>query len=247
MIEVLIMSNGKSELCRKAVESVEKQNFSKNKFSWRVVHNSNGVSRENELQKSEAAWVLFLDEDCELPDNLYLLRAQEIIDQSPTSSYFGGFYLSKVNAPYSVKAYNQLCNAWVLNSQSKKSTYNLLGGCLLVRANSVRWGIKENPISWGGEDTYMLRKWQESGRWGCVRSELSVYHCPEKQTFKKLKSRAYVHGQHRYIYNLGTKSISSEGVTYALKNIKYWPVWFAHFAYVAAGSTVQKIGPIHKN
>lgn len=246
MIELVIMSRGRSHHLEKSLASLHSQNLPKSKWSYRICENPNGINREKEILESSADWILFLDEDCSLPDACFLERFQKLTHDFPEVQVWGGLYLTEKKSAYSVKAYNELCNSWVLLSDQKVRTGNLLGGSMALHVPSVKPYLKENPIHWGGEETFLLRVLQKNGMTCRHTPELNVIHHPDPQTLQTLWKRGAAHGKSRKQFQLETSRYSSQGVSYALKQFAYWPVWALHFASLAKEVAVQKTVPKDK-
>jgi len=240
MIEVVVLTQGKFALGA-AIQSLESQEFPDHQWKYRIAENPIGLSREDEILKSSAEWIFFLDEDCLLPDGQFLNRFESLSKTFPEVQIWGGLYLSFNQAAYSVKAYNELCNFWVLLSHQGARTRNLLGGALALHIPSVKPLIQKNPISWGGEDTYLLRVLQKAGIDSRYSKEISVYHNPPPQSLLALWNRASKHGESRKKYHLETPTYSLNGFLHAFRNIRFWPVWAFHFVSLAKGLTNLKI------
>lgn len=242
MIQVAVMSQGRSHFLEKTRLALEAQTLPTDQWRYKIVQSPSGISRESEILKSEGDWLLFLDEDCRLPDPDFLQRFRNLTSRFPDVVVWGGLYLSPPSSSYSVRAYNELCNFWVLLSQQKNQFNNLLGGCLALHVPKVTPVLKSNPIFWGGEDTFLLRGLQAHGLNCRLSKDISVYHQPDSQSLTKIWSRGFLHGLNRNRFNLQTPSYSMRGWSHAIRNIHFWPFWALHFFSLAMGLTGQKTG-----
>jgi hypothetical protein len=241
VIEILVMSQGKERLVQRALASLHQQNFPRDLYQFRTIESQNGINREEALHSSSADWVVFLDEDCVLPSENFLWHLQNQILEKPEIAAWGGLYDSEPHASYSQKAYNELCNSWLLLSSHGDRTSNLLGGILALHVPTVKPLLQRNPISWGGEDTYMLRRLQENGIAMAWSERLNVLHSPPSQTLARWKERALLHGMNRQRYALQTSKVSFKGLCRLLLNFRFWPLWSLHFAFLIWGSRSQPL------
>lgn len=234
-LEILVMTRSEtSPLCIRALQSIKIPDHLKSKISCRSVVSDHGVFRELALKNSSAEFVFFMDEDCYWPGDNFVYQILSVIKERPDLNYCGGLYLSEPDSSYVVRGYNQLCNNWVFGSlnRQKNVALNLLGGCLLVQRSNIRSRLMTNPIRWGGEDTYFLRSLQTQGLMGSLDERLNIIHAPSTQTLHRFRNRALLHGRHRRQYGLKTSSRSKSGVQHAFRNLKYWPIWAGHFAFL---------------
>lgn len=237
MIEVVIISQGRNAFFERALASVQAQNFPKSKYKWKLIKNFEKVDREKEVLNSDSEWIFFLDEDCHLPDPEFLSRFKTLAANHPSVHLWGGLYQNSLNSSYTEKAYNQLCNFWVLLSANDE---NLLGGCLALHVPTVKPLLTKNPISWGGEETFLLRSLQRNKLNCRLNQDLNVKHSPGPQSLQTVWQRGLVHGFNRIEFKLGTRKVAAKGLLFGFKNFFYWPFWLLHFSSVAMGSLSLK-------
>jgi hypothetical protein len=237
------MSSGRPERApclKRALTSIEK--FADSSVCVRSVVNALGVDRESQILASSSEWILFLDEDCEIPSRKFFEKLSGLTRASGNIAIFGGLYLDPPKATYGTQAYNRLCNLWVLKSQTEIGVANLLGGCLLVHATAIKSEVKKNPIRWGGEDTFLLRSLQRAGFVCRLERGLSVIHSPPRAPWSSFFRRAFLHGKHRERFSLHTTGMSFEGWKYLLLGFRFWPFWALHFLALRFAAISQNIG-----
>jgi hypothetical protein len=238
------MSSGRQKCLKQALRSIEE--FADKDVKARAVINKNGIDRESQVINSTAEWVFFMDEDCEIPGKIFFEKIKKLTLKKSKFSIYGGLYLDQPGSTYRSRAYNRLCNLWVLKACHADMALNLLGGSLLVHAPSVKSDLKNSPIAWGGEDTFLLRKLQEAGHLCSLEKDLSLIHNPPSTSFFQFVRRAFLHGSHREKFQLGSSGVNHKSWRYLFANFRYWPIWTLHFFFLQAGALNHSIGQASK-
>ena len=202
------------------------------------------------LNEALGTIVIFLDEDTLLKDPEFIQRVMALVEKNPKMKIFGGLYEDHPEGLWSDRAYNFICNMWVLMAARPVSTEifqtkQLLGGCIVVNKENLDLGGIFDPPFWGGEDTFFFRQAQAKGISLHFSPKINVRH-PCGGNLSKWIKRAYRHGKHGVLFGLNCRE------NYKLQNIfafkRYWfeilifsPAISLHFSIVYFGSLVGSI------
>jgi len=233
MISVVICSMSRQFLLNRCLESVQKQDLHIADNEIYILDTKLKIARLDGVRRTSQELVLFLDEDCELPDSQYLNRLQRAYQMSDKKSILGGCYLNSRQAGYSAKAYNSLCNSWVLSTGQDQTIENLLGGCLAIPRKILDQNTLNECTSWGGEDTFLLRQLQKGGVRLTLLRELDVVHHAQG-TIAKWIRRGFRQGYHREKYFLSSKK-KNFSTRLLYQGVVFFPYYFMHFLSLFGG------------
>lgn len=231
MISVIVSSIGRQKVLEQCLSSLRRQTLAPTDIIVLETHLK--MSRLEGVQKAQGSILLFLDEDCELPDENYLSRLVMTTEQLGASFVLGGLYQNAEKASYSARSYNSICNLWAANNG------NLLGGCLILPKEILAQRTWNDSIGWGGEDTYLLRQLQKAGVSLVLDRQLDVIH-NDQSSLRKWTRRAFRQGYHRQKYQLASPNMrfSSELLS---QTLSHFPFYCLHFSCVLLGMAFWNI------
>lgn len=159
------------------------------------------VARNLALQFARGRYLMFLDDDCSLPQSGYLTALTHYLEsqQHPQSSIgIAGEYLSHKNTTsLASQFYNYLSNLWLMSYLKEDSTVSVsLGGCAVIpRMAVISSCARFNEHSGKAAEEYEFYKQLcASGTTVQFSQRFSVYHNPEC-TWKSLVNKAWNHGR----------------------------------------------------
>jgi glycosyltransferase involved in cell wall biosynthesis len=159
----------------------------------------NCISRARNLglKNAQGDLVLFLDDDCHLPDDSYLQDLYQAYLQNPDLCG-GGFYLSDSSQlNFTSRFYNFFCNMWLHSRLQKESSAQLLlGGCAfyprrILQDNNMYFSAFYKKA---GEEYALNHSISKLGHRLQLQRRWSVYHAPDCN-FRNLLQRAWVQGR----------------------------------------------------
>lgn len=155
------------------------------------------AARNRGLEEAKGDLLFFLDDDCHLPDELYLHDLYEAYKMSNGFSG-GGFYINeRSNKNIFSRFYNLLCNVWLYaHFNSHKKPLVLLGGCCFY-SKKILWDNHlrfESLNKRAGEEYALNRNVVAQGYDLFLQDRWNVYHNPNcrlRDVFRK----AWVQGK----------------------------------------------------
>lgn len=143
--------------------------------------------------RARGRWVLFLDEDCEPPDDGYLTRLIKNLVSAPEAALGGGYLDVAEAGPWS-RAYNALVNYW-LTMHARRGRALPVAGCFALPKLETGG---EFPFAlahpFGGEEIALARALAARGLGFRFDPALSVRHHGGK-TARGFLRRAWQHGR----------------------------------------------------
>lgn len=149
--------------------------------------------------------LLFLDDDCVLPDSKWLLRLKEKLSEYPQACVLGGGYVLRDE-----KNLSNLCEAALINLYIEKNiqqghlTRALLGGNAVYRRKVFTdIGCFDDHMLYGGDETECNHRLLMHGEHLFYFGDISVYHLFDwKNSILKFVIKNFKHGRgNGYIYN----------------------------------------------
>ncbi len=158
--------------------------------------------------ESKNPWLLFLDDDCFLSD-LHLSQLADRLSHE-NRPLWGMLYKRDLKGAVPTRAYNWIQRAWArvpsyLEEDGSRVVANVLGGALLIRADLFRaLNGFDVTLAWGGEETELLRRAQNSGVAAHLLTDFEVVHqnCLRWRGFFR---RAWMQGWNKGLRNLGSQ------------------------------------------
>lgn len=259
-LSILIYSNKNDLLLSRCLKSIHKQSLSPKQI---IVSQSDAPiaiklkqpptgfhNRGVHLDLVGTEILLYLDEDTELPNEFYLENLVNLFQKYPYMGVLGGAYCSSNISNKTSrweKAYNHLCESWLLLQIKGKNTclldnrkldktfqklkfievHQLLGGCFalhLARMNCSKMELKNYwPNFWGGEEFVFFQNLRQKQINFYNFRSLNVLHYPNVSLINCLK-RAWRQGKTKS--GLYEKKIP---VIQHLPPIYFWDFYFLHF------------------
>ncbi len=235
-IEVIVVM----DRCNKETEdtiSDFRQQYSNLRFMSSYKPGVNAAKNMGIFQ-ARGAILLFLDEDCVLPDSKWLLRLKERLREYPLACVLGGGYMLRDE-----KNLFNLCEATLIDLYIEKNiqrghlTRALLGGNAVYRREVFTdIGCFDDQILYGGDETECNHRLLMHGEHLFYFGDLSVYHLFDRKNsilkfviknFKHGRGNGYIHNRHG---DLGFKLDS-----------QYEDFWFVNAAKRMNLSLVDKI------
>lgn len=196
-------------------------------------------------RKSEGEFLLFLDDDCTLPDENFLARLFSLLSKHPQYAALGGPYESARPAPWKVTGYNAMANAWVMLgadvSAEVCSVHNLLGGNLCLRREIFERFTFDEKILSGGDETEFLRRLSAAGHLLGFAPGLAVVHLADS-SWEGLLMRAWRQGRARENKAISTDTSQKAPLWRALKRApSLLPFSLVHFSALYLGEKAPKL------
>ncbi len=163
----------------------------------RSMRGGSNAARNRGKQQARGAIIVFLDDDCVLPREDWIVRLGSLFKRHPEADVAGGLYLSENNAPLFVRCRNQMSNAYVLDSRvSALETRVLLGGASAYRREVfLRWGVFDELLGYGAAETELnSRIINGEGRF-FLFDELAVVHAMTPRSLYQYCCQAFMQGR----------------------------------------------------
>jgi glycosyltransferase involved in cell wall biosynthesis len=195
-VEVIVVENGASGDLRPRLASYQKK-FSKLTHLYLSGQGVN-YARNAGLERAVGEWILFLDDDCQIPNDWSIQSFRKLSKEFPDAKGFGGYYLTKFGAPSSATYYNSLCNFWLdVFIGTEGRALRLLGGNCFFRADIFKAETKfRQEISYGGSESELQSRLVAKGASFYLSKNLSVIHRPDFGWWGVLK-RAWLQNSNR--------------------------------------------------
>jgi glycosyltransferase involved in cell wall biosynthesis len=151
-------------------------------------------ARNAGILRSRGENLLFLDEDCVLPNKRYFSNLERILKRRPDLQGVGGRYLSPPDSGWVVRGYNAMTGAWLqAHSRLGLSRYLLGGNACYRRAVFARGFRFDESIGWGGDETEFQDRLFASGLRLATFESLNVIHNGDN-SLRRALTRAWSHG-----------------------------------------------------
>lgn len=201
VLTVAISAGVDDSLCQRLLHSLEKQSVYK-KLQILI---SPGGPRENLPQRrnalyaqARAPWVYFIDEDCELPDGLFLERLLARLEcrceglAGGVSVAIGGGYLAEGGLWQ--KTYNALSTFWLELHARQDQSVPVAGNFAMPRFEGAGPAFPFSlNVPFGGEEIELRKNLLSAGISFALVPELAVVHNSAK-TGSGFFRRAWLHG-----------------------------------------------------
>ena len=226
---------------------LEKLNITSDSVIW---CKSSIETRSSLINKNLNTWLLFLDHDCRINQNILELVAQVILEKDfekkpMLNMVYSGQYKNSNTSNYLQKTHNFIANTWLKQSYiSARYSKLILGGVFLIF--STQKIIKEGELLfWGAEDKKLAYVLNEMNYLIVPLEGLEVLH-ETNATLKHFIKRAYLHGKNeiKYINKCQNK------INYyfwirkiGFANLNLLPLILLHFCIQRVALIVQKIRP----
>lgn len=213
-------------------------------------------ARNKGAKIAEGRYLLFLDDDTELPDWDFLKRIRDRVVGHRTEVALGGFYLSPQGSSLPARVYNCAANLWMMKaSKSPHRRPVMVGGCTLID-RQIFWGVGgfEESQEGAAEELALSQRIQARGHKVVLSPQISVHHYFQGG-WTRLYGNAFRHGQAKPAnQNQRLDSISSRQVLSLLRRGRaidrrlgesalarlLIPSLAAYYFVVLTGSTVGK-------
>lgn len=245
-LSVIISTHHGGKVLERCRQSLLRQELNSLDFEIIEIQGSRTLNRFSQYSKARGPFLLFLDEDVELPHSRYLIDLLSLVESKNFCGVVGGTYQNAEGASYRTRAYNSICSNWVRRglgvptTKKMRQTINVLGGVFCApKAIFEKIDFIHSPV-WGGEDTFLFRKLTEIEVPLYYCSDLDVIH-NDKGSILKWMRRAYLHGLHKAQFNLDSIVFNFEWRL--VRDIAaYFPYYLLHFFGVYVGVATA---PIH--
>ena len=198
-LSIVVPTFNRSQLVGRLLDSLIHQSLAKNNWEILIISNlkddelkslcdrsplvncyyhevgSIGVNKARNLgiSFSQGEVILFIDDDCEFPDNEFLQRVADLHIEFAETAGIGGRYLAPDELNHPEFSYHLNSDLWLLNSMtSENKTTNLVGGCSSYKKSVFSEDFQFNEeIAFGGSETdFNLR---------LISKGLTLRLCPE--------------------------------------------------------------------
>ena len=159
----------------------------------------NGVNaaRNAGVRKAAGEIICFLDDDCVLPDEKWIARLFDCINEHPKIKVVGGFYLSDDQTALMDRFRNCQANHFIsLHITKDNRTTALLGGASTYRKEVFQqYGLFDETLRYGSAETEFNRRLANAGELMMCLDLLSVVHCPIKQSMRSYSIKSFFQGK----------------------------------------------------
>lgn len=191
--EVLVVSNFEDPHLTQLVEQWT------GKIAIRLlVANVLGVNsaRNLGLKNCRGSIALFLDDDCRLPGQDYLINLCSLHQSFPEATAIGGAYLTPSGTGKVGEHYNWICNRWLCAQFTESRwTKNLIGGCVSYKIQHLRDRTLffDERIRYGGSETEFHERLSQAELLMLFHPSLSVTHEIQMDIFDLVR-KAFLQG-----------------------------------------------------
>lgn len=237
MIKVFVYSSSSSKFRNNIVSSFKNVDI--------IFCNSNKITREEAIYSNPNQWILFVDDDCVVDDDL-IKKAKELIQQAPqyTDVVYSGTYKNSKDASYIQRAHNFIANLWCAASYSNNSAYPfILGGIFLVHATKRDYSLIFSERFWGAEDKLMSINLKNNGFLILKAENFEVIHSTNS-SFSHFIRRAWLHGVNEVKYlekHKNTRSYQFLIGNIGVVNMYFAPLILLHFFVQRIAMQFQKV------
>ena len=105
-------------------------------------------------------WLLFLDHDCELSEEIFY-RIQNELNSLNHSTVYAGFYQNPEKSSLLQRTHNFICNVWLKKHLVNLKSERFLGGFFLLHSNEKLIEFaklqSQQQLFWGAEDDILAK------------------------------------------------------------------------------------------
>ena len=210
-------------------------------------------NREQIIAENRRQWLLFVDHDCELTEEVLNIakkfsHAAFENSKSQRSQVVAGLYKNRLGSNIFQLAHNFIANTWVRQSYKYQGQPPLmLGGIFMVFCSLETWEA-DISIRWGAEDKLMAYHLRDAGFDFMLCEELQVYHSTNP-SLKHFLRRAFLHGINDVM--LIPKNENQFKISYWLREIGFanWPLVpliLLHFCIQKVAKLIQTVRQMNK-
>lgn len=165
-----------------------------------------GVNRARNLglQKANEDIVLFVDDDCEFKDSLFIDKLLRLHEQNSDALAIGGSYLLPVKACAIDKAYNIIASAWQTPQfLGENQSWRLVGGNLSFKRSELlaTQQVFNEDILFGGAETELLSRLERLEKKAVFVDSLQLVHhtlLDEKKLVYRAYHQALAHSRYHF-------------------------------------------------
>lgn len=144
--------------------------------------------------QAQSPFVYFLDADCELPDEGFVLRLVKHLRREPNCA-FGGHYLPAPDAGLLQRAYNSAANLWLKTHQATGQALPVAGNFVVpkFRMSNLNLPLFGHSV-FGGEEVAVIEVLTKKGIPFKIHPDLNVTHHGTR-VWTGFLGRAQLHGR----------------------------------------------------
>ncbi len=193
-ISIAVSSHGNENFKERLVQSLARQTHG-SQLEILVGYTNTGATvaqvRNQLYAQAQGNYVLFLDEDCELPSSHFI---SDLCCALKEGTVIGGGYLSATQSPWQ-EAYNRLVNYWLELHSHLNQPVVVAGNFILpkLKGEGLNFPFEMNS-AFGGEEVALRRVLVERGLSIQYDPRFSVLHNGER-TARAFLQRAWLHGR----------------------------------------------------
>lgn len=185
--------------CKSATEKIIKNFVAKFENLVYIKSSALGVNaaRNEGLRAAQSQILVFLDDDCELPDQTWLVRIWKRFSDFPQADAIGGGYELKNKENIFFVCHNKFTNFYVKkNRLNANMTKALLGGNLALRKEVFGdVGYFDEHIVYGSAETEFNERFLKKEKRMYYFDDLSVYHLLADRKFIQYLAKNFKRGQ----------------------------------------------------
>lgn len=159
------------------------------------------AARNAAVRDARGEFVLFIDDDCILPDEKYLTLAFTLAKSSAKIGWAGSYTDNSTGLTFASSFYNYVSNLWLSSFNSHGQVSVILGGCAVFPRKELLTChalFAENDEQ-AGEEFLFTESLSKSGITTFYHKDLSVGHDPHCD-FGTLMKKSWNHGRARSTY-----------------------------------------------
>lgn len=209
-------------------------------------------SRLNVILSNHDKWILFIDSDCEISEEI-LLKIETVSELESKNHVYCGQYINPKPSRYLQQVHNFIANTWIqANFYVNEPVF--VGGAFLIFSDAQisaelqrEWGRQQHNLFWGAEDKWLSQVLIKAGfRFKYAKWLLINHHTTSR--WKHFFRRAFLQGYHDSKANLILKSDR-----FNLSKMNYWflklvstnwlfhPAVGIHFFVLMMGKLIRQI------